>query len=68
MKRGLIAVVLIVAGVSTASAGFNDPWYLAYQVSGGTLTKYLGPYSSKMECQGARYTLPFGAKYIGCYQ
>lgn len=61
-------LVLLLLLSAPAFAGINDPWYLAYRVSGGTLTQYMGPYQSQVACNGARFQLPIGAQFLGCYQ
>ena len=68
-KLRLIAALITIVTASHSFAGFGDPWFLAYRVSGGTLTQYLGPYDSKLDCQSSKLTdLPMFAKYLGCYQ
>lgn len=49
-------------------AGIGDPWYLLYKVSGGTIVKTMGPYSSQLECFSAKLNLPLGAQFVGCEQ
>jgi hypothetical protein len=66
MKRLFLLGVL---GLSApVGAGINDPWFLAYQVSGGTLTQYKGPYRDRIACMNDRFSIPVGARFLGCYQ
>ena len=64
--RSLILATLLVSPAGWS--GINDPWYLAYRVSGGTLTQYMGPYQNRIACESARFQLPIGATFLGCYQ
>ena len=66
MIRTITLALMLVAGNSFA--GIGDPWYLAYRVDGGTIVQYQGPYQSVYECRSARYSLPFRAEFLGCYQ
>ena len=64
----ILAAVSLLSLSHPSKAGFNDPWYLLYKVSGGSLIKAMGPFSTKFECLSARYQLPIGAKFVGCEQ
>ena len=66
MKK--IAALALILVTAAANAGIGDPWYLAYRVDGGTIVQYQGPYQSVYECRSARYSLPFRAEFLGCYQ
>lgn len=69
MKLQIMLVsLLLVSFTSLSQAGFNDPWYLQYRVSGGTIVKLMGPYQNEFECSAARFQLPFGAEFLGCVQ
>lgn len=67
----ILYALLIAVSISMPSlshAGINDPWYLMYKVSGGSIIQTMGPYRSQFECSGARFQLPLGATFIGCAQ
>ena len=49
-------------------AGLMGPWYACYIVKGGSLQKCMGPYDNKYSCRAARYSIPFGATWLGCKQ
>jgi len=73
--RKLVAasVALVLAlGLSVATpaaAGILDPWWMLYRSSRDSEFVYRkGPYGSRVECGGARYSLPFGAVFLRCAQ
>jgi hypothetical protein len=62
----IFGVQLLTADKS--EAGYNDPWYACYVVSGGSLQKCIGPFQNKYACQAKKYTIPYGATWMGCRQ
>ena len=52
----------------SSEAGWNDPWYACYVVSGGTLQKCVGPFNNQYACMGHQYSIPYGARWLGCKQ
>ncbi|MDA9084808.1 hypothetical protein N9J95_01245 [Candidatus Pelagibacter sp.] len=54
--------------INKSYAGLYDPWYACYVVQGGSLQKCMGPYQNKYACMGAKYSIPYGARWIGCKQ
>lgn len=67
-KLRLLLALALVTFSCFSNAGFNDPWYLMYKVSGGTIVQTMGPFGTRMECMGAKYQLPFGSTFLGCAQ
>ncbi len=63
-----ILAVLVALMPLNSMAGYGDPWYLVYHVSGGTINQTLGPFGTQFECTGARLSLPLGAVFVGCFQ
>jgi len=51
-----------------SEAGYNDPWYACYVVSGRELQTCKGPFDNKFSCGAERYNIPIGAKWLGCKQ
>lgn len=68
MTKLLAIIFALTFFIYNANAGFNDPWYLMYRVSGGQITQMLGPFNSQFECSAARFNLPIGSTYLGCAQ
>ena len=71
MKKLILILGIFVLSQTTLYSQYNlsAEWYLVYKVQGGTIQKVIGPFNTQFECEAAQYTeLPFGAKYIGCYQ
>jgi len=54
--------------IKKSHAGLNDPWYACYVVQGGSLQKCMGPYQNKYACMAQKYSIPYGARWIGCKQ
>ena len=54
--------------LNKSEASYHVPWYACYVEQGGTLQKCIGPYQNKYECMAAKYSLPYGVKWIGCKQ
>ena len=52
----------------SSEAGLNDPWYACYVVQGGTLQKCVGPFNNQYACMGYQYSIPYGARWLGCKQ
>ena len=48
---------LIICMAEPTQAGIMDPWYLLYKVKGGDIIHTKGPYSSKIACQGSKWSL-----------
>ena len=71
MKKFILILGILFLNQTTlySQGNFSAKWYLVYKVQGGTIQKVIGPFNTQFECEAAQYTeLPFGAKYIGCYQ
>ena len=54
--------------LNKSEASYHVPWYACYVEQGGTLQKCIGPYQNKYVCMAAKYSLPYGARWIGCKQ
>jgi len=52
----------------SSEAGYNDPWYACYVVSGGTLQKCIGPFKDQWTCRSYQWKIPFGSRWTGCKQ
>ena len=52
----------------SSEAGYHAPWYACYVESGGTLRKCVGPYDNKFACMAYQYSIPYGARWLGCKQ
>ena len=65
MKTFVIAtfVVLVffafeMVAPKSSEAGWNDPWYACYVVSGGTLQKCVGPFKDQWTCRTYQWEIP----------
>ena len=54
--------------LNKSEASYHAPWYACYVEQGGTLQKCMGPYQNKYACMAAKYSLPYGVRWIGCKQ
>ena len=54
--------------LNKSEASYHAPWYACYVEQGGTLQKCIGPYQTKYACMAAKYSLPYGVRWIGCKQ
>ena len=54
--------------INKSEASYHAPWYACYVEQGGTLQKCMGPYQNKYACMATKYSLPYGARWIGCKQ
>ena len=52
----------------SSEAYYHAPWYACYVESGGTLQKCVGPFDNKYACMGYQYSIPYGARWMGCKQ
>ena len=52
----------------SSEAGYHAPWYACYVESGGTLQKCVGPFNNQYACMGHQYSIPYGARWLGCKQ
>ena len=52
----------------SSEATYHAPWYACYVESGGTLQKCVGPFDNQYACMGYRYSIPYGARWLGCKQ
>jgi hypothetical protein len=68
MRKLSFLIFVLSLFINNANAGFTDPWYLMYRVSGGQITQILGPFNSQFECSSAKFNLPFGSTFLGCAQ
>lgn len=60
--------LFIFTSFSIAQGNLNAKWYLIYQEQNGNLKKSIGPFNNKIQCEAAKYNLPYRSKFIGCYQ
>ena len=51
-----------------SEAYYHAPYYACYVEQGGTLQKCIGPFKSKYTCEGKKYSLPYGTRWLGCKQ
>jgi hypothetical protein len=51
-----------------SEASYHAPWYACYVEQGGSLQKCIGPFQNKYACESKRYTIPYGATWMGCKQ
>jgi len=42
--------------------------FTSFSFAQGNLKKSIGPFNNKIQCESAKYNLPYGAKFLGCYQ
>ena len=54
--------------LNKSEASYHAPWYACYVEQGGTLKKCIGPFQNKYTCESKRYSLPYGARWLGCFQ
>ena len=52
----------------SSEATYHAPWYACYVESGGTLQKCVGPFNNQYACMGHQYSIPYGARWLGCKQ
>ena len=52
----------------SSQATYHAPWYACYVESGGTLQKCVGPFDNQYACMGYQYSIPYGARWLGCKQ
>ena len=64
----IIFKLFIFTSFSIAQGNLNAKWYLIYQEQNGNLKKSIGPFNNKIQCEAAKYNLPYRSKFIGCYQ
>jgi len=70
----LVAIALtILFGVQLltldkSEASYHAPWYACYIEQGGSLQKCMGPYQNKYTCESKRYSIPYGSRWLGCFQ
>lgn len=64
----IIVKLFIFTSFSFAQGNLNAKWYLVYQEQNGNLKKSIGPFNNKIQCESVKYNLPYGAKFLGCYQ
>ena len=54
--------------LNKSEASYHAPWYACYVEQGGSLKKCIGPFQNKYTCESKRYSLPYGARWLGCFQ
>ena len=54
--------------LNKSEASYHAPWFACYIEQGGSLQKCIGPFQSKYTCESKRYTIPYGARWLGCFQ
>ena len=52
----------------SSEATYHAPWYACFVESGGTLQKCVGPFDNMYACMGYQYSIPYGARWMGCKQ
>ena len=52
--------------LNKSEASYHAPWYACYVEQGGTLQKCIGPFQNKYACEAKRYSIPYGATWLGC--
>jgi len=64
----IILIFIFFSNFSFAQSNLNAKWYLIYKEQNGNLRKSIGPFNNKLTCESQKYNLPYGAKFLGCYQ
>ena len=60
----IFGVQLLTSNKSEAS--YHAPYYACYVEQGGSLQKCIGPFQNKYACESKRYSIPYGATWLGC--
>ena len=54
--------------LNKSEASYHAPWYACYVEQGGSLKKCIGPFQNKYTCESKRYSIPYGSRWLGCFQ
>tara|TARA_Y100000022_G_C13022555_1_gene271822 strand:+ start:188 stop:409 length:222 start_codon:yes stop_codon:yes gene_type:complete len=62
-----LLTLLIFVPQKESKASYHGPWYACYIEQNSVFQKCIGPYQNKYACMGNRYSIPFGARWLGCF-
>ena len=62
-----VVILLISVPQKETKASYHGPWYACYIELNSSFKKCMGPFQDKYSCMGYRYSIPYGARWLGCF-